>query len=221
MSVPSLRVWIHRKWIRAKYRYRLRGVLLRLTILVAIVMFLALAVGAGGAGPAAEFSNSVDDNDRFNQESIENQFIGHLNEERRARGLQPVEQRDELTELGNAHTQDMVSREFYSHTNPDGQSISDRYKNHGLLPECRLEASNGEYYLGAENLYEVDVDAPIQHRGDRIRLSDESVIARFLFEGWMDSPGHRDAMLVHSASEAGLGISISEDGTFYAALELC
>jgi uncharacterized protein YkwD len=38
---------------------------------------------------------------------------------------------------------------------------------------------------------------------------------------WINSPPHREAMLVASADEMGLGLTVTAEGRVYAALELC
>lgn len=54
-----------------------------------------------------------------------------------------------------------------------------------------------------------------------VYIDSEAKLAENLFRQWMNSQGHREAMLVYSADEAGLGIYITPNGKVYASLELC
>lgn len=162
--------------------------------------------------------------DRINNSLVEDHFIEYLNNERRERGLQPVQERTVLTEMGKEQARDMALNDSYSHTNSDGQSIKDRYEERGLLPECRLPIDGEDrHYKGAENIAQSGVFVEYNpYWTDGIRENtNEKQLAYDLVRQWMASPSHRKAMLVYSAESAGLGIYITETGTVYAALELC
>lgn len=156
-----------------------------------------------------------------NESAVERHFLEMLNEERKSRGLQTVTQRDVLTKMGRSHSQDMAAKGYFSHTEPDGDTIKDRYEARGLLPECELSTESGGYYPGTENIWQGAVYANLQTEAGIIETNTAEAVARAMFVSWMNSEGHREAMLVPSADEAGLGLAITDDGTVYASLELC
>jgi len=160
----------------------------------------------------------------YNMDVVELEFISLLNQERESRGLQEVSQRDVLSELGQSHAQVMANIDELTHTQPDGTTIEDRYQQRGLLPECELPIQGTErFYPGAENAYQGYIDTQVsQADGGVITVHDEQSLAKAMFESWMSSKPHREAMLVYSADQAGLGVARVE-GTdkIYAALELC
>lgn len=55
-----------------------------------------------------------------------------INQERTSRDLQPVELSNELSYMGELHSQDMIDRNFFSHDNPDGGTIDIRRKELGI-----------------------------------------------------------------------------------------
>ena len=59
-------------------------------------------------------------------------MLSLINQERTSRGLVPVEYSNELTYMGELHSQDMINRNFFSHDNPDGGSIDIRRKELGI-----------------------------------------------------------------------------------------
>lgn len=55
-----------------------------------------------------------------------------INQERTSRGLVPVDISNELSYMAELHSEDMVSRNFFSHENPDGKNIDTRRKELGI-----------------------------------------------------------------------------------------
>lgn len=169
-------------------------------------------------------SAALTDQYGYNTTKIERRFQGNLNEERRSRGLPPVTQRDVLTEMGYNHSQNMAENDYFGHIEPDGDTIQDRYQQRDLLPECELPIQGtNRFYPGAENVGKLAVDGRLRVEwadGGTYYVSSEDDVAYALFQMWMHSEPHREAMLVSSADQAGLGIYI-DSGEVYASLELC
>jgi len=166
-------------------------------------------------------SPSTDSRNGWNEELVERYFIIYLNQDRSDRGLQNVTERGILAKMGESHSENMVANDYFDHTQPDGTTIEDRYRERGLLPECRLDTKEGGYYPGAENIAKTHVNVDVvTDDGDTVYLDSERDLAKHLVTMWMNSKGHREAMLVYSADEAGLGLAFDNDAV-YASLELC
>ncbi len=99
------------------------------------------------------------------------------NAERAKAGVGPLEWDDTLAELGRAHCEDMVSRDFFSHDNPDGETPFDRMKKAGV-----------SYRAAGENI------AAGQY-------SPEAAV-----EAWMSSPGHKQNILNAEFTSLGVGV---------------
>jgi len=166
-----------------------------------------------------------DRNSEFDLRAVEREFIELLNAERQSRGLQTLTHRTVLTEMGRAHSENMARNNYIGHIEPNGDTIEDRYRDRGLLPECELSIDGTrQYYAGAENAAKTHIGTPVLYdwaADGTYTIESESELAYALFQGWMHSEGHREAMLVASADQAGLGISITDDDEVYASLELC
>ena len=163
-----------------------------------------------------------DDGDRIDDTLVREVFQSYLNAERSSRGLGNLTLRPELTAMGNAQAANMAQHDYVGHVQPDGTGIQDRYEARGLLPECRLEQRGTDrYYPGAENAAQTWVGRSVQTDDGLDYIGDEYDLGEELFEMWMHSPPHREAMLVSSADEMGLGLNVTADGKVYAALELC
>lgn len=159
----------------------------------------------------------------YNLTEVRTEFRHLLNAERSKGALGNLSQREVLVAMGQAHAENMAEHGYLGHTQPDGDTIRDRYEARGLLPDCRLPIQGSDrYYPGAENAYTGHVDTRIRRSdGSTIGVYDEVDLARAIFASWMNSDPHRRAMLVASADEMGLGVAITEEDEVYVALELC
>lgn len=158
----------------------------------------------------------------YNRTLVELYFVEVLNEERAAQGLQNVSRSAVLSEMGEEHSQDMAEHDYIGHTDSEDRTIRDRYQEQGLFPECNLPSEGSDrYYPGAENAAGAWVEHQFTSTGGSYFVSNEQELAEALLSIWLNSPPHRRAILLPSADEAGLGITINETGKVYAALELC
>lgn len=104
-------------------------------------------------------------------------FAELVNQHRLDVGCGPLLWHTGVAEVAQAHSADMVARDFFAHTNPDGASPFDRLTEAGI-----------EYSLGAENIAYGYPDAV-------------SVL-----QGWLDSPGHRANIENCALEEHGVGL---------------
>lgn len=113
-----------------------------------------------------------------------------VNEERRARGQQPLVWDGELTRLARQHSENMARQNFFSHTDRNGLDTADRAAVGGV---CGWRAI-------AENIaYNQGFDDPVG----------------FAVERWMQSPKHRENILRTGFTHAGIGVSRAADGRVY------
>lgn len=85
-----------------------------------------------------------------------------INQHRRASNCRPLEWIGPIATVAQSHSGDMVRRNFFSHTNPDG-----------LTPFQRLERAGIKYSRAAENI------AAGQQNGAAV------------YQSWLSSAGHR------------------------------
>jgi len=107
-----------------------------------------------------------------------------------------------LARIARHHSYDMATRDFFNHTNPDGETFADR-----------VQASSYACGGGGENL-----------RGvfwNRSYSKTEEELAEVLLRGFIESPEHNTGMLLPSHDTIGVGIYIAEDGRTYATVNFC
>ena len=219
---------------------RLLGVALRLLVsllkallvvlvLVAVVVFALQAAGMtvdldavgdvpipGGDGDAVdpgdptESAYNLDDGD-INSTAVEREIHAEVNERRTARGLDPLGWDQTVASVSRAHSKDMADREYFSHTNPDGEGPHDRYQAVG----------NGCFAYG-ENIAMSWAGRPVDiGEGDSVTYTTNEELAEGLVRQWMESPGHRENLLRENWESGGVGVYITEDGQVYATHNFC
>ncbi|MEK7528482.1 MAG: S-layer homology domain-containing protein, partial [Patescibacteria group bacterium] len=71
---------------------------------------------------------SLDSTSAFNISSKRTELFNLINNARRAHGLQAISIDTAINEVAQAHSEDMIARNFFAHVNPDGKSPEDRRK---------------------------------------------------------------------------------------------
>ncbi len=121
---------------------------------------------------------------------LERRIFTLTNDARRRHGLPPLTQDSTLQATARQHSDDMVKRDYFSHTTPDGKNLMDRLK-HEQPAMIRNMSRAGE------NIY----------MSSKLDYSDTATIARLIVDGWMTSPGHRANILNDKYTHLGVGVA--------------
>lgn len=119
-----------------------------------------------------------------------------VNASRAANDLPTLRAAEAPSKAAMAHAEDMLQRNYYAHTSPDGGTVADRYR----------AAGGAAWRLTAENIArcaECNPPATI----DSVER---------LHEGWMNSPEHRANILRRGLETFGFGIAVSQNRGLYA-----
>ncbi|MFF3291116.1 CAP domain-containing protein [Streptomyces sp. NPDC003023] len=117
--------------------------------------------------------------------SAEAAVIDLVNEERANVGCSPLKASGELSDLARAHSRDMAERNFFDHTNPDGETPWDRAEKAGVSG------------LGGENIARGQADA------------------QAVMNSWMNSEGHRANILNCDFTTLGVGVHMGDGGPWW------
>ncbi|NLV28061.1 MAG: CAP domain-containing protein [Methanomicrobiales archaeon] len=137
------------------------------------------------------------------------------NEERVLRKLAPLTRNTALDIIALDHSRDMSSRKFFDHTNPDGEDPADRADRHHYNQERRLTDGSLFYGIG-ENIVKIPVEKNVFGFGE-IYSDDPDEIGRVAVESFMDSPPHKEALLLPAHEKIGIGVAY--DGEYYYATQ--
>lgn len=143
--------------------------------------------GATGSAPIEEETPAEDAGSEpaDTVAAYEQEVFDLVNQIRAENGLEPFVYNVTLAETARAHSQDMIDRNFFSHTNPDGEDPFERMRDNGL-----------SFSMAAENIA----------AGQR---TPEEVV-----NSWMNSEGHR-ANILGGCEELGVGLALGGSYGYY------
>jgi uncharacterized protein YkwD len=121
---------------------------------------------------------------------LERQAFDILNQKRAENGISPIKWSDDMAKIARLHSQDMAQYKYFSHSGRDGSMVNDRADSLGF--------SNWQA-MGENIAFSRGFEKPVE----------------FTCENWMKSPSHRQNILDTRWKEAGIGLAISPDGSYY------
>jgi uncharacterized protein YkwD len=151
---------------------------------------VAAQTASGSTAPASKpVSTTTTTTSSSGLTADEQQAFKLLNADRTANGLPALRNDSRLNALAEAYAKDMINRNFFSHTNPEGQSPFDRMKAAGIA---------------------------YSYAGENIAINTSPSAAEIAF---MNSTGHRANILSPNYSDVGLGVARSANGSLYVVQE--
>jgi uncharacterized protein YkwD len=121
---------------------------------------------------------------------FEKEVFRLINEKRAAAGLLKIVWSDDVARIARLHSRNMAALDFFGHKGADGKTVDERADQLGVR-KWQAIGENIAFIRGFKNPLETAV------------------------EKWMQSPGHRENLLNPRWKETGIGIGITDDGTFY------
>ena len=118
--------------------------------------------------------------------SLENEVIRLVNIERTSRGIPALTTNWQLSRVARYKSQDMINKNYFSHTSPTYGSPFTMMQNFGL----KFSAAGENIAYGQRTPAEV-------------------------VKAWMNSPGHRANILSTAYTQIGVGAAKKADGTLY------
>lgn len=125
---------------------------------------------------------------------IEQKTHVEINERREKREIEPVTYDETLADIARVHSRDMAKRDFFEHTNPDGEDHRDRLLKYGYIATSTSEILGIRTPLN-ESAVEEEVNNMVQ--------------------SWMDSSGHNSVILSEHYILHGIGVYVTENTDLY------
>ena len=120
---------------------------------------------------------------KLNNQKVQAKIFNLLNQLRKEKNVQQVTKNKQLKKAADIRAKE--SAETFSHTRPNGKDAFTVFDEKGLDYPYQMAGENlamGTYYMKEEEM------------------------AEFLFNGWVDSPGHYKNMVQKDFSEVGIGV---------------
>jgi uncharacterized protein YkwD len=124
-------------------------------------------------------------------QSAESEMVRLINADRARHGLRALRLDVRLTTIARSRSDDMASRDYFSHTQPDGRNVFDL-----------IVAAGIRWYSAGE----------IIAWNNWPGMFDS---ARAANTAWLNSPGHRAIILSRDYNYVGIGLALSSDGRKY------
>lgn len=121
---------------------------------------------------------------------LEHTAFDWLNQKRAAQGLPPLKWNEEIAKVARYHSDDMARGRYFSHKQANGSMVNDRADLFGM----------SDWQSIGENI--------AFNRG--FKLPAESACQQ-----WMNSASHRENVLDKRWKEAGIGVAVGDDGSYY------
>lgn len=119
--------------------------------------------------------------------NVEKGIYKLTNDVRRKNGLPALTNERALCGIARKHSEDMLTRKYFSHVDPDGKAPHERIIRDYPYP---LQATG-------ENIYGCDGSEPLE----------TDLLARIMVDSWMSSPGHRQNILNPAFTDIGIGVA--------------
>jgi uncharacterized protein YkwD len=142
--------------------------------------------------------------------ATELEILRLTNEQRVENGLRPLKWNSALAEIARDHSEDMVSRNFFSHDNPDGEDPTARARRHRFNVHKNLGGGWSSEGI-AEN---INIMPSGNVEGVGYVSDTPKDIAYYSVDGWMNSPGHRANILDSQYTEIGVGVAKGSQGYY-------
>lgn len=155
---------------------------------LALGALLVVAVALGAAAYAGPLGDGA-----LDSATVEFHIEERTDDERAAAAVGETAHDPELAAVARQHSRDMRDRGFVNHTNPDGETPTDRVRAAGL--DCRP----------GENIYQTPWGT---------LASSERALADHAVDAWMDSTGHRETLLRERYTRQGVGVAIGDGGVY-------
>ncbi|WP_306058633.1 CAP domain-containing protein [Natronococcus wangiae] len=156
------------------------------------------------------------DVETISSEDVEDFVHAEVNDRRADHGLEALEWDGTVASVSRAHSHDMAERDYFAHTNPDGEEPYDRFND--VDDYCRGYG---------ENIAMTWVDRPVEQPdgGGTAEYQTAEGLAEGLVDQWMNSTDHREAILEenipHTWDRGGVGVVIDDDGRVFATHNFC
>jgi uncharacterized protein YkwD len=122
---------------------------------------------------------------------LERRIFQLTNDARRQNRLPALDPDDNLTAKAREKSDDMLKNNYFSHTNPEGKTLKDRFHDEKPASIRTISRIGENIYMGARLDFSTDI----------------KIQARLIVDGWMTSPGHRRNILDPSFTHLGVAVS--------------
>ena len=165
---------------------------------------------------------------------LEQKIHNLTNIERQKRNLSQLSYDTHIQDISRLHSEDMSVRNYFEHTNPDGQGPFDRAASANFYFEKQTSDPNfmrnrfgkllslkpySSQYAYGENLYQTNLAksiVTINNIPTDYDWQNEDQVAKDIVDGWMKSKDHYENIVKPEWQREGIGVYIANDDKVFA-----
>jgi len=196
-------------YIGASYETSLKGVENATTTTTVSIATTTTTTTLPYAGSVSIANMKASNTSAENIAWLERRTFDLVNDERAAHNLTILKWNEDVTAVARAHSTDMATNAFFSHTGSDGSNVSTRLMADGVYywnssGENILMESGVSYYL--TNILGIV---------KKIEYNTFEQLAQNATQGWLNSTGHRENILESKFDETGVGVYALNDSYYF------
>lgn len=180
--------------------------------------------GGDGAATPTPTATPVPLASTLDEAAIEEGVRAEINVRRDDREMQPLASGEVVREMARNHSRTMADEGNLTH-DAGGLTTMDRYEAFGLDDRCRVPDNSYTGIRDGKALETLDRKTAGQNYtfrdGRTATLDNETVAAQAVVDSWFTREQQRRKLLLQEASEAGVGVTITEAGEIYVTVDLC
>jgi uncharacterized protein YkwD len=142
----------------------------------------------------------------LNNQRLERLIAKHVNRERREVGLYAYEYDDDLAEIAQYHSNDMVNESYLGHVSRDGETVNARFRKFDY--HCARDMPSSPFGMGGELVQRAPYNEQVRIDGDLTRFDTLDDLARGVVEMWMHDSDERDRLTSETWQNHGIGASV-------------
>ena len=155
-----------------------------MTVMSLVVLFSWVPASAQWSGHRSGQLQPATRGLPVNLTGVEGAIVEMTNDIRRRYGLAFLLQEEMCPDAARVHSADMVNRNYFSHTDPQGRTLKERLPAKPAMRQWGENIWTGSGYDPRQVHY----------------------LARMIMDGWMKSPGHRENILAPGYTHLGVGV---------------
>jgi len=164
----------------------------------------------------------------FDSETIENEMIEEINDERENRGLYRYETGtltyENVRDMAREHSQ-VMAEENEVRFEIGGNSTEERYRRADLYDRCKYQDPEGGFIVQPDNSFQAVgrtvAGRTFQDEGEERRYTNESQVAQDIVEDWFESSTYRRPLVNDGVDIIAVGVTVTDDGRVFAAAAIC
>ncbi len=188
------------------------SILSKILTLFVLILFILMISSIIIFVPIEDVSNQVESTDNINETQLNELTYNNLNNERTQRNISELSQDNDIEEVAEYKTDNMISKDYIDHESPSGESVNDRFSNFNV--NCQSVGENI-----AKTFYDRNVNT--EYKDETVNYKSMEELSEGIVTQFMNSQSHKENLLDENWEYHGLSIKVTSNNEVYATHKFC